>query len=421
MRDTTDRRGDERVLEATRRLIALLRPAADANFSVRLWDGSLEPLGHDVRPGLELQINSPGVLPSLVRWPSFDRVVRHFAHGRIDISGGTLLDLVGPHTLDDEAFQRIRAIPKRELLGHLLPFFTASGEHPDESRAFHGNITGHGRHKADNKAFIQFHYDVGNDFYRLFLDPEMQYSCGYFESWDESLETAQRAKLDHICRKLRLEPGDRLLDIGCGWGGLLCYAAQTYGVSGHGVTLSKQQLAFAQDKVRRLGLDDRVTLELRDYQDLTGTFDNIVSVVMYEHIGLANIPTYFRTVHRLLKPGGLFLNHAISRKAVWSRRWTRPACKCAPCSGTSSQAEIGRHRPNRHRYGEDGLRDPRCRGLEGALSANLQAVVRAAFRASRRGRTPCWRADDADLARLLGCLLADFPVRIGPALPNPGQ
>ena len=171
---------------------------------------------------------------------------------------------------------------------------------------------------------MQFHYDVSNEFYSLFLDPDMQYSCAYFRDWENTLEQAQQDKLDMICRKLRLKAGERMLDIGCGWGALLVHAVQKYGVVGHGVTLSQCQYDFALDKVRRLGLDDRIQLELRDYRELRGTYDKIASIGMYEHVGLANMPLYFRTVRSLLRDRGVFLNHGITRGAkVSNRRFRR--------------------------------------------------------------------------------------------------
>jgi cyclopropane-fatty-acyl-phospholipid synthase len=298
----------------------MIRAAVDAHFSLRLWDGSLEPLGADPVPGLALRVASPGVISSILHFPSLDRLIRHYAKGGIDVEGGSLVDLLEPLAHDRSYRRKFKAIGKADAVHTLLPLFFAKGDHPDGTREFGADAEGSGRKTGDNKRFIQFHYDVGNDFYRLFLDPEMQYSCAHFPDWDATLEVAQINKLDLICRKLRLKPGERMLDIGCGWGGLLCHAVQSYGVEGHGVTLSEEQLAFAQAKIERLGIADRVTLHLRDYREMEGGFDKISSVGMYEHIGLDNIPEYFRTVQRLLNPGGLFLNHAISRGAKRKRR-----------------------------------------------------------------------------------------------------
>lgn len=311
---------DDKALAAARHVIAMLRDATNAHFSVRLWDGSVEPLGEEVKLGLALAITSPGVLPSLVRWPSLDRVIRHYAHGRIEIEGGTLLDIAGPFALDREYRRRLKKLDKLELAKTLLPIAFAPADSPDASRAFDGDAAGEGRKSGDNRRFINFHYDVGNDFYQLFLDPEMQYSCAHFPRWDSALEQAQAHKIDMICRKLRLKPGETFLDIGSGWGGLICHAVRNYGVTAHGVTLSTEQLDFARAKAERLGIADKATFELRDYRDLTGSFDKIASVGMYEHIGLANIPAYFGHVRGLLAEDGLFLNHAISRKAKKRKR-----------------------------------------------------------------------------------------------------
>ena len=168
--------------------------------------------------------------------------------------------------------------------------------------------------RAADAAAISHHYDVSNEFYALWLDRRMVYSCGYFHTGDEDIDTAQEAKLDHLCRKLRLAPGERLLDIGCGWGGLAIHAARNYGVSVLGVTLSAQQVAEARGRATDAGLGDRVAIEQRDYRDVAGegVFDKIVSVGMYEHVGLVNLSLYFATIRRLLKVGGLALNHGIT-------------------------------------------------------------------------------------------------------------
>jgi cyclopropane-fatty-acyl-phospholipid synthase len=167
--------------------------------------------------------------------------------------------------------------------------------------------------KSRDAANISQHYDVGNEFYGLWLDRRMIYSCAYFKSGDEDIHTAQQQKLDHICRKLLLRPGDRLLDIGCGWGGLLQWAADRYGASGVGVTLSERQYASARDAIASSNLTDLVDIRLQHFRDIhdSGGFDKIVSVGMYEHVGLRNLPAYFQTVARLLRPGGVFLNHGI--------------------------------------------------------------------------------------------------------------
>ncbi len=161
---------------------------------------------------------------------------------------------------------------------------------------------------------IQFHYDVSDDFYALWLDEKRVYSCAYYRDAAMTLTQAQEAKLDHICRKLMLQPGERFLDIGAGWGGLLLWAAEHYGVDATGITLSRNQHAHVNREIERRGLSARVRMQLRDYRDLdrTPAFDKIASVGMFEHVGKANMPTYFRQIHGLLRPGGMVLNHGIT-------------------------------------------------------------------------------------------------------------
>jgi cyclopropane-fatty-acyl-phospholipid synthase len=186
---------------------------------------------------------------------------------------------------------------------------------PALSRARNSIGGKHGRRHSlgrDRQA-IAFHYDLSNDFFRLWLDPRMIYSCAYFETPDDDLATAQTAKLRHICRKLRLKPGQRVLDIGCGWGGFSVYAAQHFGVRVTGITLSEQQASLAGTLVEQAGLDGVIDIRLKDYRELADEeqFDAIVSVGMAEHVGGEHLAAYFKHVYQRLKPGGVFLNHAI--------------------------------------------------------------------------------------------------------------
>jgi len=168
---------------------------------------------------------------------------------------------------------------------------------------------------------ISYHYDVSNDFYALFLDRRMVYTCAYYRHPDGDLERAQEDKLDLVCRKLRLRPGERLLDIGCGWGSLVTWAAERYGVEAHGVTLSAAQASWAGDAIRHRGLDGRARVDHLDYRDLPPNlrFDKIAAVGVIEHIGIANYPRYFARVRELLRPGGLFLSHGITHEKHWRR------------------------------------------------------------------------------------------------------
>ncbi len=165
---------------------------------------------------------------------------------------------------------------------------------------------------------IQFHYDVSDDFYALWLDPQRIYSCAYYRDAGMELAKAQQAKLDLICRKLMLQPGERFLDIGAGWGGLMLWAAENYGVDVTGITLSSNQHAHVQKLIQSRGLHDRVRIELRDYRDVDSCkpFDKIASVGMFEHVGRTNVPAYFDRIYRLLKPGGMVMNHSITAGGV---------------------------------------------------------------------------------------------------------
>ena len=177
------------------------------------------------------------------------------------------------------------------------------------------------RTKRFDAEAIQFHYDVSNEFYALFLDRRMVYTCAYYRRPDGDLDQAQEDKLDLVCRKLRLQPGERLLDIGCGWGSLVVWAAERYGVRAHGVTLSRGQADYAQAWIRRLGIEDRARVDHLDYRDLPPDlrFDKIAAVGVIEHIGVRNYPRYFARVHELLAAGGLFLNHGITHGKGWRR------------------------------------------------------------------------------------------------------
>ena len=177
------------------------------------------------------------------------------------------------------------------------------------------------RTKRNDASAIAFHYDVSNDFYTLFLDRRMVYTCAYYRRPDGDLDQAQEDKLDLVCRKLRLAPGERLLDIGCGWGSLVVWAAENYGVRAHGVTLSRAQAEYGQAWIRRLGLEDRARVEHLDYRDLPrdARFDKIAAVGVIEHLGIRNYPGYFARVHEMIEPGGLFLNHGITHEKDWKR------------------------------------------------------------------------------------------------------
>jgi cyclopropane-fatty-acyl-phospholipid synthase len=316
---------EARLLAAAREIAAMAAEAAPSTLSLRLWNGEVLPLGPAADGRVAIAVNSPVAITRLLRRPRIRTVVELIASGELDFIGGTLLDIA-----DRRGTARTKGLwkrlPKRRLLAAAVPFLllrTGDAAH----HAYRGAQAERADRGRDDGALVRFHYDLSNAFYGLFLDPRMQYSCGYFPHWEASLEEAQEAKLEMICRKLRLVPGERLLDIGCGWGGLVCHAAAHHGVHAHGVTLSEKQFEGTRARVAAMGLEGRVTVELKDWRallpDRAEGFDKISSIGMFEHVGLANAPAYFAGVRALLRPRGVYLHHAITRPAKKDERTFR--------------------------------------------------------------------------------------------------
>jgi cyclopropane-fatty-acyl-phospholipid synthase len=310
--------GQDSRTAAARRIFAHVAEHLKADLSLQLWTGEILPLGPDARDDIRIVLSSPSVVRRLVLKPGLMTLFELYATGDVRIEGGSPLE-AAERWDHGRAVHLPRRVNKGLIARALIPFLLAGRTRAVGDAAY--DPTGEAGQRKDKSArtdkdFIAFHYDVGNDFYALFLDPEMVYSSASYADESQSLEEAQTRKLDLICRKLRLKPGQRLLDIGCGWGGLSCWAAQHYGVTVHGVTLSEEQLAFANAKIARLGLQDRITLELKDYRDLdmTGQFDAVSQVEMFEHVGFANHDRHFLEMHRLLKPGGLYFHQASVRR-----------------------------------------------------------------------------------------------------------
>jgi len=278
------------------------------NSSSRFGRRAHEPVG----PDFGLAVRDPLAVQSLLLGRDPLRFADAYFQGRIDIEG----DLFAALALKDQlSALRLGFGERLQALLCLLRSKLAGGNSAKATPATRLASDAVQDHTRDeNRRAISFHYDLSNDFYRLWLGPTMVYSCAYFEAPDMSLEAAQRAKLDHICRKLQLQPGEQFLDIGCGWGALVLHAAQHYGVQAHGITLSQRQYELCQQRIAAAGLQGQVTVALQDYRDLPGQacYDKIASVGMFEHVGLKNLPQYFGCVHRLLKPQGYFLNHGIT-------------------------------------------------------------------------------------------------------------
>lgn len=320
----------ERQLSAAHGVLQHIVQTCDMPISIRLWDGSITPLGPNAtQTGLIVGIRNPGVVSALVRWPSLDHFVRQYATGGIEIEGGDLVTFGEAIRCPTNKKPKFKNLKSSIMLPALLPFAFAPADGGKVRESYEGPCKDVAPEARKDKDYIQFHYDLGNEFYKLFLDQEMVYSCGYFTEATNSLDQAQFDKLDMICRKLRLARNEKFLDIGCGWGGLICHAAQRYGVQAHGVTLSQAQFDFVQEKIARLGLQSQVKVELRDYRELDGTYDKIASIGMYEHVGVANYPVYFGKLNSLLRDRGILLNHGITRplKAAGKKRRARPEQK----------------------------------------------------------------------------------------------
>lgn len=309
---------DSRIV-AARRITAHIAELLQADLSLRLWNGEVLPLGPDARKDIQIVVARPSTVRRLLLKPRLMTLFEMFASGDIRIEGGSPLE-AADRWEHGRAVHLAKRADKLLVARAALPFLVGGSDSgASELPAWDASgVDGVGAEKSKRRDqdFIQFHYDVGNDFYGLFLDPEMVYSSAYFLDHATTLEKAQEEKLDRICKKLRLKPGQRLLDVGCGWAGLSCWAARHYGVSVHGVTLSQAQLDFGRAKVAALGLQDQVTLELKDYRHIaeSGSFDAISQVEMFEHVGFANHERHFLEMKRLLKPGGLYFHQASVRR-----------------------------------------------------------------------------------------------------------
>jgi cyclopropane-fatty-acyl-phospholipid synthase len=268
-----------------------LKKRVSAPVRVVLWDGREVAFSDD--PRVTVRLKGTRAASALVK-PTLLSLAEAYIDGHADLEG----DLR-------------EAIRGAEAISRSSPASVFDSAGPRSAR--------HTR-RGDREA-IQHHYDVSNEFYALWLDPRMVYSCAYFRDEGDSLEQAQLQKLDHICAKLRLSPGEKFLDIGCGWGALVMRAAEKYGVDATGITLSENQFRLATERIHAAGLQDRCRVLLQDYRDTPGEgiYDKVASVGMFEHVGLKNLPLYFGTVRRLLREKGLFLNHGITASDVQNR------------------------------------------------------------------------------------------------------
>ena len=270
-----------------KRLAESIIAAGGVALEVVLPDGSRIGFGLPAR--IKLFIRDQAMLAQMAN-ATLASLAEAYVQGRIDVEG-----------------EFLEAVPLAERIAN------AAG--PSTAQRVARMLLKHSA--SQDRTAIGYHYDVGNDFYRLWLDERMVYSCAYFRTGQESIDEAQCAKLDHICRKLRLRAGERMLDVGCGWGGLISHAARHYGVDAVGITLSQKQYDLAREWIASEQLGDRARVLLLDYRELqerfgADAFDKVTSVGMFEHVGLANLRQYFSSVSGVLRDRGLFLNHGIT-------------------------------------------------------------------------------------------------------------
>ncbi len=287
-------------LDLLRRLFA---DAYARDFAIALWDGTR--IEATAKERFELRLNAPYALRAALMPPLDLNPGRANAAGIIDIGGDIEAGI------DAFMVATARLTPLR--LSRMLTVLLRLPKSPDFAEIRSAQLHGAPHSRSRDAAAVAFHYDQSPDFYRQFLGEDMVYSCAYWDEGVETLAQAQTAKIDYVLRKLRVGTGSRLLDIGCGWGTLAIRAAQTFGVRATGITLSAAQAEYAQRRVAELGLRDLVRIEQRDYRELGGeAYDAIVSIGMAEHVGRAKLTAYFNAAYRSLRPGGVFLNHAIA-------------------------------------------------------------------------------------------------------------
>jgi cyclopropane-fatty-acyl-phospholipid synthase len=321
----------------------LAQRAEPAPWAVRFWEGSTWEVAPDQPALFTLVLNHPGALRKML-WPPSDlRVAEAYIYDDCNIEG----DLPAFIRLFRGVAASFRSVSERIRMGWRL-FNLPAADWPRMGRP-RASVSGKLHSKERDAQAISYHYDVPSEFFELFLGSQMQYTCAVFADPDEDLETAQERKLHYLCRKLRLKAGERLLDIGCGWGCLVMFAARHYGVQAVGATLSKRQAEWAQRHIREEGLQDRCRVDHLDYRDVAENqiFDKVATVCVLEHLGEPGITTYMQKVHHLLRPGGSAVIQQITLSRPFrlmahrrfSERYVFPDGELVPISTTLREAE----------------------------------------------------------------------------------
>jgi cyclopropane-fatty-acyl-phospholipid synthase len=283
----------------------LLAGYGPRDFVVRFWDGSTWEADAGQPTRFTWVLRHPGSLRSAFWPPTRLAFYEAFLYNDYDVEG----DLESFWAIGKYLNERRRGLA--EKLRAAARLFRLPSQRPPRTGRQPARLRGRRHSLERDRQAVSYHYDVSNDFFALFLDPQMVYTCAYFATPDDDLEAAQTRKLETVCQKLRLKPGERLLDVGCGWGALLIHAARHHGAEAVGITLSKPQAELARERIRQAGLEGRCRVEMLDYREVTGPFDKIASIEMYEQVGAEMMPVYFRRMAELLRPGGLFLNQGI--------------------------------------------------------------------------------------------------------------
>jgi cyclopropane-fatty-acyl-phospholipid synthase len=286
------------------------RAAEPRRFAIRFWDGSELPPPGGNGAAVTLVVRSPAAVARVLREPNEVGLGRAWIGGELAVEGDLEQALAAGEAMRGVSLgarDKLAALAAARRLGAV--HLRAPAPPTSEAR-----LSGRRHSPQRDRAAVRHHYDVSNRFFRIVLGPTMVYSCAYFADPGEELEVAQERKLDVVCRKLRLEPGERFLDVGCGWGALVVHAAKRYGVQAVGITVSEPQAEYARERAAEAAVADRCAIRVADYREVAdGPFDKIASVGMVEHVGAAKLSDYARTLSALLRPGGLLLNHGITR------------------------------------------------------------------------------------------------------------